>query len=275
MTWPLESLVDMRRTLACLVLPALLFATPPLAARASDAPDSWNNPFCAASVAVIPWNDAAGAPAKQRLSRRFLMSLFADGRTSVAANVTLIADAGAYSVTVPTTALLREGGKDEFYAEPFLIGFDKPIDVRYAYVDRVGVDSTAPVDCPTFVSLVDPLDDVSTQGDAAGSASLTTLPAKFLQALPPLTCGRAYIPAKGKNLFTPVGHYGDYKRTTVVRVYIDSDGQPLKETLEQTSGVEGLDAAALGAVARATYTAAEFLCTPVVSEMTVDMDYEP
>ncbi|HKU81174.1 MAG TPA: hypothetical protein VJP76_03310 [Candidatus Tumulicola sp.] len=265
----------MRRALSTLVLPALFFAMPGIVARAADAGDSWSNPFCAASVGIIAWNTAIDAPAKNLAARRhYALSLSADGRTSVTARVVLIADEGAYAVEIPRTDLLRQGGTDDFYAEAMMVAFDKPVDVRYAYVDRVGVDGAAPADCPTVVSPVVPYDS-SRQGTPPTLAGLVPIRPAFLQALPALTCGSAYRAPEILSQGPLVGHFGDARRTTVVRAYVDSDGIAVRERLVKSSGVEGLDDAALGGVQQSRFKPAEFLCTPVVSEMLIDMDYSP
>lgn len=257
------------------MLPALLFAVPGFGARALAAGDTWDNPFCAASVTVIAWDAAADAPRKSRGgTTRYAMSLSANGRTNVAGRIVLIADEGAYAVEIPRTDLLRQGGTGDFYAEAMMVAFEKPIDVRYAYVDRVGVDGGTPADCPTVVSPVVPY-DATRQGAPPALAGVRPLHAAFLQALPALTCGGAYRDPEILGQGPLVGHFGDQRRTTVVRVYIDSNGLPLKETIEKSSGVEGLDDAAVGGVQQARFKPAEFLCTPVVSQMLIDMDYAP
>lgn len=265
----------MRRALGSLVLAVLFFAMPGFGAPAKAAEDPWNNPFCAASVGVIAWDAAADAPAKRRAAvTHYALSLSADGHADVAGRVVLIADEGAYAVEIPRTALLRQGGTDDFYAEAIMVDFDKPVDVHYAYVDRVGIDGAAPADCPTVVAPVEPY-DAARQGAPPTLAGVTPLRAAFLQPLPALTCGGAYRAPEILGQGPLVGHFGDDRRTTVVKAYIDSNGMVVKESIVKSSGVEGLDDAAVGGVQQSRFKAAEFLCTPVVSEMLIDMDYVP
>lgn len=265
----------MHRAFWTSLLSAVLLASQGFGAPARAAGDPWNNPFCAASVSAFAWDAAADAPVKGRgAATHYAMSLTADGRTTVAGRVVLIADEGAYAVEIPVTDLLRQGGTDDFYAPAMMVAFDKPVDVRYAYVDRVGVDGAAPADCPTVVSPVEPYDQAQ-QGAPPAMAGVAPLHAAFLQPLPALTCGGAYRDPQILGQGPLVGHFGDERRTTVVKVYIDSNGLPLKETIEKSSGVDGLDDAAIGGVQRSRFKPAEFLCTPVVSEMLIDMDYVP
>lgn len=265
----------MRRALWSLVLPALLFASPEFGVRAAADSDAWSNPFCAANVDVIAWDTAIDAPAKSRGPvAHYAMSLTADGRTSLAGRVVLIADEGAFAVDIPRTDLLRQGGTDDFYAGAMMVSFDKPVAVHYAYVDRIGIDGAAPADCPTVVSPVEPY-DAARQGAAPPLAGVAPMRAAFLEPLPALTCGGAYRDAEILGQGPLVGRFGDERRTTVVKVYIDSNGLPLKETVERSSGVEGLDDAAIGGVQQTRFKPAEFLCTPVVSEMLIDMNYVP
>jgi TonB family protein len=258
----------------------LLFAglTAPHAATAGPATsDAWANPFCSADVAVVPWDATAGNPTSARLSDRYFVQVVADGKRDVAAKVTLITASDAYSVAVPRTALERDAATGLFYAQPVLAAFDHPVGVRFAYVDSAGVDGAAPAACPTVVRRVRTLRVSS--GSAAVPAIRSRVPALravYLQKLPPLPCGASYIPAgTGKHFGAVVGRYGNRARQTVVRLSIDSNGIPSDAVVVRSSGVVGLDAAALGAVEHNRYVAARFLCTPVVSQMKIRMDYRP
>jgi TonB family protein len=124
-------------------------------------------------------------------------------------------------------------------------------------VEPFTVDPSHPYDMPSIGS------------DVAPTA------AAYLQALPPLACGHVYSDPEIESEGPIVGFYGNDVHTTVVHVYIDSDGNPAKASIERSSGVEGLDAAALGGVQQGKFKPAEFLCVPVVSEMSIDMRYHP
>ena len=250
-----------------------LVAVPGRAATAGG----WDNPFCAGVVGVVPWNGRAGAASSQLSSDRYVLALFANGKTDVAGTVTLITSDSAYSVPVARTALLRSAGSDNFYAEPILVAFDKPVEVHYAYVDQVGVDGAAPAACPTVVQPVHASNaDGSNDFNVTFGGDVKPVNATFLQALPALTCGRVYIPSElPRGAGAVVGAYGNARKSTVVRIFIDSNGIPAGASIERASGIEGLDDNVIGLVEHTRYTPAKFLCTPVVSEMSIEMDYNP
>jgi hypothetical protein len=245
-------------------------------ALADDTPDSsWTNPFCSGDVSAFPWNRDLDEPAALGANRHYVLSLFADGKSTVNATITLISSDGAYSVTVDRETLLRQAGSDNFYAPPILVGFEKPELVLYAFVDTVSVDGAAPTLCPTVVNEVRSLVGHSITGTQRPSmAGAPVTPATFKQALPPLDCGTAYrgpvlLSREGPDL----GDFGAKPLTAFVHVYLDSAGHPINPTLTQTSGVEGIDDWAMAGAEQSHYKPAQFLCTPVVSEMTVEFDY--
>jgi hypothetical protein len=258
---------------AAILLSSLATACPALA----DAPDasSWSNPFCAGDVTAFPWNRDLDQPAKLGDNTHYVLSLFADGKSTVSATIILISSDGAYTVTVDHNALLRQAGSDKFYARPILVGFDKPQQVLYAFVDTIGVDGAAPVPCPTVVSEVRSLVGrtvTGTQHPSMAGAAVT--PATFRQALPSLDCGRSYsepvlLTREGPDL----GDFGGKPLTAFIHVYLDSAGHPMNATLVQSSGVEGIDDWAMAGAEQSHYKPAQFLCTPVVGEMTVEFDY--
>lgn len=241
------------------------------------APSTWDNPFCSGSVAVMPWNARANAPSTNAASDRYVLGVFANGKTDVAGAVTLITPDAAYSVPIARTDLLRSGGSDDFYAEPILVAFDKPAEVRYAYVDQIGVDGAAAAACPTVVQEVHPFTaNAGNEFDVSVGGDVKPVNAVFLQALPPLACGKAYISSDlPRGAGAVVGAYGNQRKSTVVRIFIDSNGIPAGASIERSSGIEGLDDNVIGLVEHTRYTPAKFLCTPVVSQMTIEMDYNP
>lgn len=241
------------------------------------AAESWDNPFCAGLVEVMPWNVAANAPSTHAANDRYVLQLFANGKTDVAGTVTLITSDSAYSVAIARTDLLRVAGRDDFYAEPILVAFDKPVEVQYAYVDQIGVDGAAPAACPTVVREVHPFTaDAGNEFDVSVGGDVKPVNATYLQALPPLACGRAYVPSGlPRGAGAVVGVYGNARKTTVVRIFIDSNGIPSGASIERSSGIQGLDDNVIGLVEHTRYTPAKFLCTPVVSEMSIEMDYNP
>jgi hypothetical protein len=266
--------VQIRRW-ALLLAGIVLFSLVPSSGARSADKSSWKNPFCSADVAVAPWNRQRDEAAPLGRNDRYFLSLFADGKSKVSATVILISTQGAYTVTISSADLLREAGTDTFYAAPVLVGFDKPQNVEFAYVDTVGVDGAPAAACPTVVKEVRSLQGRSVTGNQAPSlAGAPVTPAIFKQDLPPLDCGAAYIPAELLDREGPdIGHFGDRPLTTVVHVFLDSEGHPMNATLERTSGVQGVDDIAVAGAERSHYKPAKFLCTPVVSQMSIDFVY--
>lgn len=257
---------NVRAIVAAVLSVALLpFAvlTEPATARASS-------PFCAATLWLVPWNASSDAAATSAESADYALFLNAAGKTDVAARVTLITDAEAFAVTVPRVALHAIEKESDRVASAH-VRFDRKQPVRYAFVDAVGVDGADLTDCPSDVSEVEPY-----RGDASSwhvGDALSIAP-KLLQPLPKLACAKAYVPAHIiREIGAPVGHFGNTPRSTGVHVYVDSDGRVVKADVAESSGVEGLDIAALALVRNATYAPAQFLCTPVVSDFIIRMDY--
>ena len=158
---------------------------------------------------------------------------------------------------------------------PYLISFDRPVAVSAQFVDSVSVDGGPATNCPSFVQTVRPAKDWDATKIPERSAFGRTA-ARFLQILPPLSCGRVYTYASTKHAYEPlVGQYGDLRKSVEVEVFIDSDGIVVDTRIWSSSGVEGLDDAGLAGAQRSTFTPAEFLCTPVVSISILQFDYQP
>jgi hypothetical protein len=255
----------------------LLFSTAAARPAVADSPaaSSWKNPFCSGDVQAYPWDKARDEPVQLGSSANYVLSLFADGKSTVSAAIILITTDGAYTVAVNRNPLLRKAGSDSFYAPAILVGFDKPQQVLYAYVDSVGVDGAAQAPCPTVVNPVQSLIGHSVTGTQSPSmAGAPVTPAIFKQAIPPLTCGSAYQePVLLDREGPDVGNFGSKQLDAFVHVYIDSEGHPMNATIERSSGVEGIDDLAVAGAEESHYKPAQFLCTPVVSEMVIDLEY--
>jgi hypothetical protein len=261
-----------------IVLPATAAAPTALPfdvmARADLPRDSeWINPFCDASAVLIPWNKDRNASVEGP-SDTFALFVWAHAKSNYAARVTLVADGDAYSVTLPRTAI-GSAPAGTFAKTAYLVSIDHYIDVGEYFVDGVGVDGAQVGDCPSFVKGVAPLGqfgaDLSTPVPA-----FTRVNGVYAQALPKLTCASPYTQADTLKPYSPlVGYYGDHTRSAEVEVFVDSAGGVVKTTIWRSSGVDGLDAAALGAAQFSTYRAAQFLCTPVVSSEFVEVKYKP
>ena len=65
------------------------------------------------------------------------------------------------------------------------------------------------------------------------------------------------------------------RRLAAFAFAIDSSGALVQTDVYRSSGVEGLDDAAVGAVQASTYAPAQFLCTPVVGVSVFNLQYSP
>jgi hypothetical protein len=221
-----------------------------------------DNPFCGASVDVIPWNVAADTPLANNDGADYALEMLVDGKRDVAARVTLITDTDAYSVAVPRTTVSTQSYGN--VTLPFLVHFDKATPVRYTFVDGVGVDGADVASCPTFVAPV----EIDQRQDAGHlGRGVTMLHPTYLQALPKLACGAVYKDATLKQELHSnwSSDFGKQRREALVKLYIDSNGRVLKEELFKSSGLDAFDQVALGDAHETIYNPAMFLCTPVVS----------
>lgn len=236
--------------LACSCIPA----------RAADAPAAawkYDNPFCGVVAAVAPLGN----------SGRYGVALFAQQGTTLAAHVTLVSNTDAYDVAVPDTNLA--GAPTDRQMDPVVVTLPAADAIKYYFVDSYALDRGASVSCPSYVfPLDDPVADAPSEATAIG--------AKHLQSLGKLACGQMYRPpSSGAGDFGVMGHFGNRPLSTEYRVYIDSNGRDVGQKLLASSGVEGVDAAALGNLQNHQYAPAQFLCTPVVGEIDVRLDYDP
>jgi len=230
-------------------------------AAADPAAPAWKlkNPFCDVLAGMSPAGTAGD----------YGIILFARAGTALDAHVTMIGDTAAYDAHV--TAVL-EGGVTDRHTAPVIVRFAKPTAVRYFFVDSYAIDGAAATTCPSYVfpggagPAVEPAQPFAAQ----------IVRAAYLQDLPALPCGHVYTPPGiGKGFEPIVGHFGDTPRDALLYVYVDSKGNAVEATLERTSGIEGIDDAALGGVEGTRYRPAELLCTPVVSELEMEMKYQP
>lgn len=230
---------------------------------------SWANPFCKASAELVPWNLAdrryASAP-----SNAYALLVRAVAKKNYAARLTMIADDGVYQVDLPRTPVAL--GRPRLY----FVAFEKGVSVQYYFVDGVGVDGQPIADCPSFVKPVLPAFDLTAEVTDFLVSDSDRVDAHYLQPLPALPCGTMYSAAKQERSYQPiVGHFGSRPLSTLLKVYLDSDGHVVDSEIERPSGVDGIDEAAFSAVQYATYRPATFLCTPVVSTSLITVQYEP
>lgn len=248
----------MQRRIAAAFLVALLYSCVPV--RAADAPPAawkYDNPFCGVIAAVAPLGN----------SGRYGLTLFAQQGMTLEAHVTLVSDTDAYDVTVPDTNL--SGPITDRQMEPVVVTLPAKDAIKYYFVDSYAPDRGASVSCPSYVF---PLDDPV----ADASSGVPSIEAKHLQSLGKLACGAMYRPPSGGgNDLGAMGHFGNRRLTTEYRVFIDSNGRDVGQKLLASSGVDALDAAARGNLQNHQYSPAQFLCTPVVGEIDIRLDYDP
>lgn len=271
----------MHRSLLPVVVAALVWSFWPACALAqqnagyfppstADTPAAgqWNNPFCDASAVMVAWNAGISQPTSNPTDS-FALYVWGHAKTDYAARLTLIGDGSAYAVELPRIAV-RSASTD-----PVAYLVTVPDYLRHVeyFVDGVGVDGAAMSDCPSYVKMVEP----QTGADVAGfPRSPVRIAARPLQAIPPPACGELYRGLQSKKDFEPlVGFYGNRELVARVEVFVDSSGRVVKTRLWQSSGVEGIDDAALSAAQWTTYEPAQFMCTPVVSSAIIGVHYKP
>ena len=233
---------------------------------------SWDNPFCGASALAIPFNVATNSYAA--VSDTYALYVWAHARANYAARVMLIGNGQAYAVDIPRIAY--DAARDAESA--YLVSLPKGFFVEWYFVDGVGVDDAAIGDCPSFVKPVVPVHDLGPGVPAvpAVSATFEHLNARYVEKLPALSCGAPYTSLEMKNAFSPlVGHFGDRPLSAEVEAFVDSNGFVVKTEIHHSSGVDGIDEAAIAAVEFSTFRPATFLCTPVVGAQLVTIDYAP
>jgi hypothetical protein len=247
-----------------LALLSVLFSVPALG-QTSPPPTrtTWefDNPFCEVRAGLVPVESAIRGT-------EYLVELYASHGTRVSAHVTLIGSEGAYDANVPSTNM--SGALDDRRTDGVLIKMPESAPIHYFFVDTFSIDGEAAVTCPSYVQPA----GSGPSDDAISGLDLTSVTAAFLQKLPDLSCGKAYIGPSSRKGFEPiVGHYGDKPRSILMHVFIDSAGNALRATMSESSGVQGLDDAAIAAVDYTKYNPAQFLCQPVVGELDMQVNY--
>jgi hypothetical protein len=227
----------------------------------------YDNPFCDVVAAVVPLPDVVASVTPIQGGMRYVVALFARRGTTLAAHVTLVSDGSAYDAVLPDTNL--SGPLEDRRREPVVVTLPAADQLKYFFVDSYALDGRASVTCPSYVF---PIGE-TVQAQVAGAA---VIPAVLLQSIEKLPCGQTYQDAgTGRDFGGVIGRYGNKPLSVTYHVYIDSKGHAISEKLLQSSGVEGVDSAALGSIQQQEFQPAQFLCTPVVSEINIRMDYVP
>ncbi len=252
-------------------------------------PAAASNVFCGADASYVPWDTARNAPeppnATTESAIRVVLYTAATSRAN--ALLTFITSHAAYRATLSGVAMHASAGGGDYESDPMLISFPKSVDVQFAYVDSYSLGNAALSACPSFVNQVDAYGATPRANTALPSLHrITTQPrmprsyvtefATMLMALPSLTCGSVYIPAKMALLprsdWSVQDEMASYSSgragtTAVVAVALTSAGKPIQTQLVQSSGNQITNREALDQARTETYSPAEFLCTPVVSLM--------
>jgi hypothetical protein len=237
-------------TLASLIAPA----------HAADAPGAawkFDNPFCNVIAQIQP---LAGAPG-------YALQLGAASGTELDVHVTLVSDSDAYDAHLSHVHL--SGAPNDLESDTKIVTLPNAQTINYFFVDSFAVDSGATVLCPSYVF---PIGNDPTPFRIDSGATV----ARHLQSLGKLACGQIYrSPDLHGDLTLPIGGYGGRPVSTTLRVYIDSNGHAISEKMMQSSGVAGVDDYALGSIQLHQFLPARFLCTPVVGELLVQINYIP
>ena len=253
---------------AAALVAALLASLPrPCTADEPSAQWKYDNPFCQVVAAVVPIPDVVASTAAVGSQGRYALDLFTPEGTTLSAHVTLVSDTDAYDAAVPEGTL--SGAPADRKIEPLIVTLPAPEKIDYFFVDSYSIDRGTAVTCPSYVFPI---------GAALSNApaGLRTISAQHLQSIASPKCGKVYAdPAMRGDLMSPVGAYGGKPLTVVARAYIDSNGYSIKEEIVQSSGVDGMDKYMLGAVGVHQFRPAEFLCTPVVGTMLIELKYFP
>jgi TonB family protein len=246
-----------------------------------------SNVFCGADASYVPWDVARNAPTPEDSAseRAIRVVLYTPQAATANALVTFITADSAYQATIAGVKMHAQAGGGDYESDPVLVAFPQSLGVEFAYVDSFSVNSAPLASCPSFVNQVDAYGAPVRPNTALPSLhrisaeptmpkSYTGITATMLQALPSLSCGSLYTPARVAllpqsdwSVQDEMASYdtGRTGMTAVVAVAVGSDGKPLDQQIVRSSGNHVTDREALDQARTETYSPAQFLCTPVVS----------
>jgi hypothetical protein len=247
-----------RIKLIALALVAVFFCAGILAADAQTTPavetaadPSARDPFCAVDVEA-----AVASPAS------LVAHLRADG-ASAGAHLLIFSATEAYAVDVPASAL--SGLRSIKNTAPFEITFPKPIEAKFIYVDSYRLDGGAETACPTEPREFESKPPATPGGTPQPTGPTLHLAAKFVQLLPPGTCGTVYDAATIQIAVSPDFPMSpDVVEGSVrVIVYVDASGRATKAYVLSSSGSKSEENATKDAALKSGYSPSRFYCTPV------------
>jgi hypothetical protein len=279
------------KALSWLFICSLVFAAVRESALGTQLP-AWANSdeFCPTRAAIVPWDTSINDASATTTSDRYFINLWTTARKHVYAKVLMFSKTAVYSIEVSSSELgMNNPDSPNRYSAPVEILFDQPVELLYNFVDTTSIDG-AMESCPSYVEgvpsysahpAVAPHYDENTPPTSAIKSDLMknfrgspVVHPKFVQTVS-VPCGRMY---RGPHLVqggAVIGQYGDRQRLSLVETFIDASGRVRGTRLEKSSGVDGIDQAALGAAQGAIFLPAEFLCTPVVSTYFLWVYYNP
>lgn len=239
--------------------------------------------FCDADVTALAAVDMTRSDNPRFPQARLAVQLMANNPGTLSGDVLLLTDDAAYDAHFAGLVAQKKSPSDQFAtAKVFLIGFSKPLAVRYAWVDEVGMNGAAPKSCPSnpfgSASGNGSIEPVQLPTNPIALQAFTVVPATLRMTLPPVTCSEPYREPNllkwGDEKTDVFDSTAGLKASTRVQVFLDSNGKVAYASVARSSGAVGVDNAAVSKAAQATYQPAIFRCTPVVSSMYVDVNYE-
>jgi hypothetical protein len=252
---------------------ALACAAPAFVARASSLGEAMDtSPWtCATTVIAAPWNTTTHTMATGDSGTSYVVALWATATSRFSGRVLLVTDSDVYSFPVKNATLRSTPDPHLRMVPPLLVRFNSSVVIRNVAAVVTDLDGKPNPDCYTYVS------DQTSSWEAFQHTRLTrfaisgdAVHERSLDGCAP------YQEAKIATTENPqVDDYGSVKRFALLYVYLGADGHPIKSRVFQSSGIDGIDRAALHSADASTYTGAQIACQPLSSIYTFKYEYDP
>jgi hypothetical protein len=260
-----------RTKLVTLALAGAFFCAGALVAKAQTTPPvevaadpSARDPFCSVDVEA-----AVTSPTT------LVAHLRADG-ASAGAHLIVFSATDAYAVDVPALAL--SGPRSIKNTAPVEITFPKLIEAKFIYVDSYRLDSGAETACATEPREFESKTSANPAVPPQPAGATLHLAAKFVQALPAVTCGSVSDAATIQMAVSPDFPRGpgiDSGEGSVrVIVYVDASGRAAKAYVLSSTASKAEENVTKDAALQSTYAPARFYCTPVPGTYVFKADFE-